>query len=180
MSKLDEKRHTNVVCSASVVASLEELTLEVTEQRLVLAAAACARTANAIQGDRSSAEEDQRKRDCSERKRELVSTRAEQAMGEMDLEDGHHHVDANCESSKAREQPQEDQNSAEELGDCHDIGEPGRNVHAGEEAGEIMDVTIHFVVAVADHHGTQCQAQDEKSDRLYPIQIVQQSLQENY
>jgi len=162
-----------------VVTSLERTHARTkrTQPRLALAAAASARPANAIDGDRSSAKEDQRKRNRSERQRELVSSLAEQTMGQMDLEDGHQHVNANCERSNAREQPKQHENSAEELGSRHDVGEPRRDVHAGKEAGEGMHMAIYFFVAMTDHHGTQCQAQNEKSDGLYPIQIVQQSLQ---
>lgn len=70
-----------------------------------------------IGGDGTSAEEDDCERDGGEREREFVTALAGKTVLQVNLEDGHEHVDADGERGKASEEAEDEQETSTELGE---------------------------------------------------------------
>lgn len=125
-----------------------------------------------VEGDRSSAEEDEGESEGSQSEREFVSAVAHQAVVDVHLGNGDGQVDADREGSYTSEQAQQDEQAAKELGEGRKVRGPGRESEAGDELRVMLQSTENFVVSVADHDGAEGEAHDEKRKRLQAIEVT--------
>jgi hypothetical protein len=129
--------------------------------------------ADVVEGDGAGSEEDERECEGSQSQGKFVSTVARQAVVEVHFGNGDAEIDANGKGGYPREQTQQDEQSAEELGKSGEISGPARETEAGNELNMVVKAAENFVVPVNRHDGAQGEAHDEKREGLQTIEKAQ-------
>ena len=126
-----------------------------------------------IEGDGASTEKDEGKGEGGEGEGQFVSTVARHSVMEVHLGDGDREIDADAEGGYAGEQAEQQEQSAEELGEGREVGRPARESEAGDEVGVVVESAENLVVAVDKHDGAESEAHDEEREGLQAIEVAQ-------
>jgi hypothetical protein len=135
----------------------------------LLGFAAAAGGADVVEGDGAGAEEDEGEGESGQGQGEFVSAGAHQSLVEVDLGDGDGEIDADGNGGHAREQAQQDEDAAKELGERREVAGPGGETEAGDELSVVVESAENFLVSVAEHDCAESEAHDEESERLQAV-----------
>jgi hypothetical protein len=129
-----------------------------------------------VEGNGTSAKEDQREGEGGGGQSELISRvvrTSDESVVQMHFPDGHKQIDENGKCRHPREESHKDHQPAEEFREGGDIAEPCGQTETGHHLCMVMQTSKNFVIAMCDHDDAQGQAHRQKRKRLQPIEIAQ-------
>lgn len=129
-----------------------------------------------VEGDGSSAEKDKSKSKGGKSQRKFISVLTHQSVVKVNFGDGDGQIDADGQSSRASEQPGENEQAAKELGKGREVRAPGGQPEAGNELSVVVKSSENLLISVAYHNGAKSEAHDEERKRLQTIKVAQISL----
>jgi hypothetical protein len=129
-------------------------------------------SADVVEGDGSTAEENEREGQGREGERELVAVLAHQSVMEMHFRDGDRHIDADGEGGGAGKETDENERPAKELGKGGEISSPGGQAKAVNELSVVLKAAENFVVSVTNHDSAQSEAHHQQRERLQTIEVA--------
>ncbi len=127
----------------------------------------------AVQRDGTCPKEGQCKSNRRQRKRELVTALAEQAVLPMHFPDGYGHVDQDGECGETSEESHDHQDASKEFRTGGQVRHPARQAQAADHVHVVLHASEEFLRAVAYHYGSECDSHHEQRQRLQAVKVAQ-------
>jgi hypothetical protein len=133
---------------------------------------AAAGSPNVVEGDGAGTEKDEGKGKSGQSEREFVPAVTGQSVVEVHFGNGDGEIDADGEGGDAREEAEQNEQSAEELSESGEISRPAWESEAGDEVSVVVKSAENLVVTVNEHDGTQGETHDKECERLQAIEVA--------
>ena len=91
----------------------------------------------------------------------------------MNLPDSNAKVDTDGKGRHPSEESDQQQQSANQFGECGNVTQPGGKPHTSNHVGEVPEAAKDFVVAVNAHNCAERQPHDKKRQGFEAIEITQ-------